>query len=477
MKRSVHKSPPENVVITNWRDNSHPDAGGAEQVCEKVAQQLAIAGHNVVLLSAKVPHAPRKEFRDGFQIIRRGNRWTVYLWTFVWIAFHRYSIGCIIDSQNGIPFFTPIAARRRTPIVLLIYHVHQEQFRTYLGPVGAAFGRWLEGPLTRVIYGRRPIVTISPSSRQDIRAKLRLRGDVTISPPGWELSLDQRTNRERSPQPELVCVGRLVVHKQTHKVIEAIPALLPSFPALHLSIVGDGPEMPHLLSLAQVLGVTDHVTFHGVVSPIMRDLIVARAWLAVSASANEGWCLAIIEANALGVPALSYANAGLRDSINPAINGWLLDSNDDLALGIARSLRHLTDEAFAQDIAVRARNWAAQFTWEKLGQTVLTILESERSRLSGRSDMRTQTDAATVVDLPIRLTPRLWVPSFRLTDACSVGDRSVRVLLRGADHDGAYAALRRMGLTARALSDPEISISVATHSDLLNVASAAARLP
>src|SRR6202167_5705810 len=175
---------PNTTVIVNWRDLSHPQAGGAEMYCEEVARRLARDGRRVVLLTSAVADQPSWETRDGYLVIRRGGPFTVYLFAFLWLWSNRRRIVEVIDSQCGIPFLAPLAVRRDTPVVILIYHVHQEKFGQYLSPFLAQIGRWIEGPVSRLVYGRRTIVTISPSSRRDIRRTLRLKGTIQVAIPG-----------------------------------------------------------------------------------------------------------------------------------------------------------------------------------------------------------------------------------------------------------------------------------------------------
>ncbi len=96
------------VVVTNWRDRKHTLAGGAELVCERLAREFVERGHDVVLLTSAVAGEPRKEQVDGYWIVRRGGRWSVYLWVLLWMLLYRKYIRGVIDSQNGIPFFTPL---------------------------------------------------------------------------------------------------------------------------------------------------------------------------------------------------------------------------------------------------------------------------------------------------------------------------------------------------------------------------------
>ena len=119
------------VVICNWRDGWHPAAGGAELYCERVAAELHSEGVRVTYVTARAKGQTRRAQTPYGTVVRGGGTYTVYLFVLWWLFLHRRSIDGIIDSQNGIPFFTPLAVHRRTPIALLIHHVHQDQFEVH----------------------------------------------------------------------------------------------------------------------------------------------------------------------------------------------------------------------------------------------------------------------------------------------------------------------------------------------------------
>ena len=79
------------LAVTNWRDRSHPQWGGAEVYCETVARHLALRGHRVVYLTSAVDGCPTVEDREGFTIVRRGGRFTVYFAVLAWLFLHRRS--------------------------------------------------------------------------------------------------------------------------------------------------------------------------------------------------------------------------------------------------------------------------------------------------------------------------------------------------------------------------------------------------
>ncbi|HYA67157.1 MAG TPA: glycosyltransferase family 4 protein [Acidimicrobiales bacterium] len=458
------------LVIANWRDGRHPDAGGAEVVCERLAKKFVERGFDVVLLTSAVTGASRKELIDGYRTIRRGNRFTVYPWALLWMALHRSQIHGVIDSQNGIPFFSPLALPPKTPALMLLHHIHQDQFGIYFSPFMARVGRFLEHHGSRLVYRKRSIVAISPSTRAGARRRLGLKGDIVVIPPGSDSVVAPLPSRRARPgDPRIVCVGRLVVHKCTSSIVEAVPSLLREFPRLELHLVGDGPERPPLQALVESLGLGKHVVVHGAVSAPERDRLMRTAWISVNASVGEGWGLSVVEANALGIPVLAYRRPGLRDSIRHGETGWLIDEEQPLGPAIAEALRQVSSDAGAETMATRAREWAARFTWDEMANQVLALLRAEEGRLAQSAhDRRTNTDLATVARIPVDLLQDGVVPRFRGNDKSLMSDGDLTVLLRSADTETARIALRRAGLSDSVIADERVAISVAQQVDLVS---------
>src|ERR671936_2742267 len=128
-----HPVGPGGVLFLNWRDTSNPEGGGSEVYVERVAAGLAGRGHPVTLFCAAHPGAPADERVGDVRVVRRGGRLTVYL--HAWWAHHTGRLGrheVVVDVQNGLPFLSVLWCRR--PVVVLVHHVHREQWRGGLPP-------------------------------------------------------------------------------------------------------------------------------------------------------------------------------------------------------------------------------------------------------------------------------------------------------------------------------------------------------
>ncbi|MET7426487.1 glycosyltransferase family 4 protein [Dactylosporangium sp. NPDC005555] len=460
----------QHVALLNWRDRSHPRAGGAELYCEQVAQHLVRQGVAVTYLTARVPGLPTVEDREGFRIVRMGGTFTVYLAVLLWLWRHRTKIDGVIDSQNGIPFFSPLAVGRRVPVVLLIHHVHQRQFAEYFGWPMRWVGRWLEKTATGLVYGRRSIVTVSPSSRNAIRQELRLKGNVFVAPCGMDRP-NAPDDQRRAARPRIVCVSRLVPHKRMDLVLEAVAKARTVMTDLELHLVGDGPELDTIRTHITRLGLETTVVVHGRVTDAERTAILQTAWITVSASAGEGWGLSILEAAALGVPAVALHVPGVQDAVRDGRTGVLIDDESQLADAIVCLIDRLSDPAEATAWASRAWAWSGQFTWERSAGRIRLVLEAEAARLAlRRPDHRAACDVVTVVELAGASLPDADELRMRCrhTDTWSVrGDRIIG-LIHGADEIDALAVLQRAGV--RPSDQVRVRLRVGRPHDLLEYA-------
>ncbi|WP_158579957.1 glycosyltransferase family 4 protein [Geodermatophilus marinus] len=452
------------VVVLNWRDRRHPAAGGAELYCQRVARELAGRGRSVVLVTSRPAGTAARESLDGYSVRRMGSWWSVYPLALLWLVRHRSSIGQVVDSQNGIPFFSPLVVGRRTPVVLLVHHVHQDRFARALHPLAARLARWLEGPASRRAYRHRTVVVLSPSARTQVRRRLRFDGAISVVPTGADTF---GVRSERSATPRVVVVGRLAADKRLGSLVDAMAEVQRRLPDAELHLVGEGPVRRELEQRVEAAGA--RVVFHGHLPDTERDALLGTAWLTVSASDGGDWAVSLVEANAAGVPAVARRVSGLRDTVRHGETGWLVDGpGDGLAEVITRALLTLADPVVAGVVGARARAWAARFTWARTADGVQQALDAEQVRLErrlrGERERRTGNDLVVVLSAARSALPADWPSSRRAGDVWVSDGTTVRALLAGADEGDVEAVLARLGIRR---DDPSISVLVARHADLL----------
>ncbi|GAA3829996.1 glycosyltransferase family 4 protein [Sphaerisporangium flaviroseum] len=372
--------PDVRVALLNFREPLQSVAGGAEEYAWQVGRYMAGQGASVHFLTSREPGQPARERREGIELRRMGNRYLVYLLVPLWILLRRRRFDVVIDCMNGIPFFAPLVTGRRTTVISLVHHVHDRQFYAFFPRWLARIGCFVEGPVARLLYRHRTTVTVSESSRAELRERLGWLAPIEVIPNGSPVARPVATHvggREVAGNPVIAYVGRLVGHKRVERVVELVSELGETWPGLTIHVVGRGPEYEPLERRAVALGVTGKVHLHGFLSEPEKNAVLGAARLNVTASEFEGWGLTVIEAAALGVPTVAYDVAGLRDSVQHGVTGWLVQDGESLADVVGRALKELEDPARRTEIQKACRSWAAEFSWGRTGARMTGLIAAE----------------------------------------------------------------------------------------------------
>jgi glycosyltransferase involved in cell wall biosynthesis len=356
------------ILIFNWKDIKHPAAGGAEVFTHEVGSRWVSGGHEVTLFCSGYLDATHEDEQDGIKIIRRGRRLSVYREAARWYRTQdRSSFDVVVDEINTRPFMTPHFVSD-APIVALIHQLAAEVWREETPPPISYIGQYFLEPRWLRQYRQRPTITVSNSSASDLRRLGFQR--VWIVPEGMTHRLPLYLERESVPT--LLFVGRLVSTKRPDHAVRAHKLILNALPQANLWIVGEGPLRRRLQAQADA-----SVTFFGRVDDQRRQELMSRAHLLLVPGVREGWGLVVLEANAVGTPAVGYRIPGLVDSIRHGETGILVDP-DPTAL--ARSaVELLRSPARLEALSRGAIAWAERFDWDRTARDVLDILEKARS--------------------------------------------------------------------------------------------------
>jgi glycosyltransferase involved in cell wall biosynthesis len=345
------------VLMVSWRDTRNPEGGGSERYIERIAAGLVGRGYRVTILSRRFPGAPRREDVAGVRFVRRGNRYTVYVLAFLTLLLSRYDV--VVDVQNGLPFWSRLATRR--PVVLLVHHLHQQQWCSWFGPVLGRVGWWLESRVAPVVYRGCRYVTVSEHTRAELVGLGVAAERIAVVPNGFDPV--PATAAGRSAEPSLVAVSRLVPHKRLEHAVEAVARLHTRHPGLHLSVIGRGPSLDPLRELAAARGVADRVRLHGWVEEREKHEILARSWVHLCPSLKEGWGISVMEAAAHGVATVAYRSAGgVCESVRHGTTGLL--AGDSLDEFVAHVDRLLSDPELRGAMDVAGRRHARGYDWE-----------------------------------------------------------------------------------------------------------------
>ena len=363
------------VHFIAWRDLSDPEAGGSEIHAHEIAKRWAQAGMDITFRTSYAPGLAQVTWRDGYRVVRKAGRYAVFPRAAIGEIIGRYGRrDALIEIWNGMPFFSPLWARG--PRLTFVHHVHDEMWNMTLPTSLALVGKTLESKIAPRAYRSTQIVTLSDSSKRELVEDLGFASDrVSVVEPGIDGSFTP--GAQVCASPLVVAVGRLVPVKKFDRLIHVLARLRRRNPTLRAIIVGEGYERPMLESLIAKLGAEEWIELPGRVSDDELINLYRQAWVVASASAREGWGMALTEAAACGTPAVVTDIAGHRDAVENGVTGFLVTNDDDFFDAIDQII---CDPDLRSRMSKAASSRSERFRWDTTARRVLEVLAVEAQR-------------------------------------------------------------------------------------------------
>lgn len=331
------------VLFVAWRDLADPRAGGSELLVDRLASGIAARGDRVTLLcGGRTAERP-------YTVIRSGGPYSQFLRAPLAYARHIRDCDVVVEVCNGMPFLTPLWARK--PTICMVNHVHTDLWSMRFPPPLSTVGRILESRVMPWAHRRNLTLTISHSTADALKDlgvtadRIRLLFNGVEPPPPLQ---------PRSPEPLFLALGRLTDYKRIDLLLRIWERVRPVVGG-HLVIAGDGPERSYLQSLAG-----EGVTFTGRVSEAEKHRLLCAAWLLLHPALIEGWGLVVAEAAIRGTPTIGFDVPGLRDSVIHPHTGLLTTTEGGFASAWASLV---LDDARRSAMAEAARAHAQRLQW------------------------------------------------------------------------------------------------------------------
>lgn len=357
-----------NILILAWRDIKHPLAGGAERVMHEHAQAWTRLGHKVTLFTSAHPGSQSNEKIEGVKVIRRGYELLgVHIAAFFWYLFGKHAkFDLVVDHFHGVPFFTPWYVRVKKLAVVqevakevwLLNHL-SFPFNKLVGTIGYIFE-----PIIYLFYRKTPYMTASKSAKVDLINFRIPEENITIVQHGLSMPT-KRTSATKEKIKTVMYLGALTRDKGIENAIEVFAGLSKRDPGIQFWVAGKGGGGYLKFIQAKVIryGLKRKVKFWGFVSERKKFELLERAHVLINPSIREGWGLTVTEGSYVGTPTVGYSVAGLKDSIKPGVNGYLVPAKDTKKMETS-ILNLLKNPSLLEKLANSARVYAKKFTWE-----------------------------------------------------------------------------------------------------------------
>ncbi len=281
----------------------------------------------------------------------------------------------VVMASGGVSSWVAAALKRRKKDLIAMAVAHGTDVNPH--------HRWKRFFLKKALTRMDRIVAVSRYTAG--RIDYLPNGKVVVINNGVDLRRIQ-TLAKRAPlprlagKPRLVTVGTLSERKGQMNVVRALPLLKKRFPEVHYHMVGLPDWQAPILEEARRRGVAEHITVHGALSDeqMVGVLKASDIFMMLSqqtaAGDFEGFGIAILEANVLGMPAVGTRRSGIADAVNEGLSGRLVDPAQPA--DVCKAVEELL--ANYDHYARGARQWAEQFDWARITdqyeQTIRSLL-------------------------------------------------------------------------------------------------------
>ncbi|MBP1928310.1 glycosyltransferase involved in cell wall biosynthesis [Methanolinea mesophila] len=346
--------------------------GGGEKRIHDLAVRLASRGHEIHLYGLKFWDGPLSVKREGLTLHgvipamqlyagqRRAIPEAVFYGAGVFPALIRDRFD-VVDCQQ-FPYFSGLASRvaasmRKDPLAITWYEVWGEYWDEYLGAVGGV-GKFMDRVLTRLSPYH---IAISAAVKKRLDEKLSLPG-ATVIPHAIDIHHIDRV-RPAAESPDILFAGRFIREKNIGLLIAAVDRIREEKPDVSCMLVGDGPEMQHLVSEVRRLHLERNVTFTGFLEDHDQVLALMKTSRVFAfPSAREGYGIGALEALACGTPlvTLDHEMNAAKEFVTEKTGFLTTESPEELGHALMRALER------SGDLSPSCREYSRMYDWEEV---------------------------------------------------------------------------------------------------------------
>lgn len=351
-----------------------PLPGGIGNHAFNLAKHLSLSGFEVTVLTDERSKVEDHEFDNAleFKVVRipiSRPRLFMYFKRIRQAKRLSAKVDIVLASGKFSLWLAAFIKNKTKARLMAVIHGTEVNFRSHL----------LRSSIERSLLRFDKIIAVSNFTKQLVE-HLPLRSIVLI-PNGfdaedWDITDVNQNVLEGTPK--LITVGNITERKGQINVINHLPLLLQNFPHLHYHCLGIPTQKDEFMKRAKELGVENHITFqgrveHGNLVNYLHDSDIFVMLSQMTRSGDvEGFGIAIIEANYLGIPAIGSINCGIEDAIDNSRSGFLIDPKDGEALVNAIETI-LNDQSRFHN---GAREWAEKHQWRNVIKTYIKEIES-----------------------------------------------------------------------------------------------------
>jgi len=354
-----------------------PGPGGIGNHAYNLANHLSKFHYKITVL------APiRSEFENNdkkisneakFELINMGKRkFRIFnlIQTFFFLIKMKFSRSSIIIATGTLPLITiGLLPNFKKNNKIGIIHGHETL-------MGSFFKKLL---VSKSLLHYKKIIAVSDFSKKRVLNDFpSLQIDVINNGANFSKFRKIKTsNTIDTKNINLVTVGNLSKRKGQLNVVRALTEIKKKYPQVMYHMVGIPTIKNEIINEAKKLKINNNIKIHGVLNDYdMNDLLIdCDIFMMLSENLDngdvEGFGIAIIEGNYVGLPAIGSKDCGIEDAISDEISGLLVDNKDKIS--ISKSIFKILNDY--KNFSNSSKKWADKFSWDKVINKYLGILD------------------------------------------------------------------------------------------------------
>jgi colanic acid/amylovoran biosynthesis glycosyltransferase len=184
--------------------------------------------------------------------------------------------------------------------------------------------------------------------------------NIKVITPAIDIDLFETTKDKKNNNQSLniVCVSRLHWVKGLNYLLEALSILKQKNIDFKLTIIGDGEEKERLTFATYQFGISPNVIFTGKLPQSAVIDYLNKANVYVQYSIQEGFCNAVLEAQAMGIPCVVSDADGLQENVLHRKTGFVVPKRNPKALAKAIKQVH--------QLSIEKKHQMANFSVERV---------------------------------------------------------------------------------------------------------------
>ena len=331
----------------------HPFNGGIECRMHDTATLLARKGHDVTILTGRLPDTEEEETTpEGYRIVRLKSR-LINIYNPPYIsskgvleALQSMDADCVNYNYRWAPSYSRDLKKYDGRKVFTYHNMWGEG--TGIQATFSEINDNLFRPTLETFDHR---VCVSDYVRNDLIRRGIPAEKTTTIPTGYYCS----PLREEPEGDFILSLGRMVATKGLDNLVRAMKDV-----DCKLVMCGKGPEKPKLESLAEKIGVSDRIEFRGYVSDEEKEHLMNTCKLFVMPSLFESFGLAAVELMSHGKPMVATNVNGLPETVGEG--GIVIEPGSPEQISDAVN-RLLADPDLRRDLGAKARRQAESYDW------------------------------------------------------------------------------------------------------------------